>query len=76
MTTKATPTLTYSVSWQISVPARALMQVEAPAGLSEDELQVFIRNECKANFEIDTSEVDYSEGFEELEYDFCVEVED
>ena len=70
MTATATPTQTYDVSWTVFVQARAKMQVEAPAGLTEDELQVFIQNECAANFEIDTSEVDYDDGFAELDREF------
>ena len=52
------------------------MQVEAPAGLSEEELKTFIREECDADFEIDTDDFEYDDGFADLDLSFeyeCVE---
>lgn len=63
---------TYSVSWQVSVLLPAYMEVEAPADLSENDLIQFIQNNCLANFKIDTEELDYNDGFAEIEnyFDF------
>ena len=58
---------TYSVSWQVSVLLPALMEVKAPAGLDEDDLIQYIRGNCLANFKIDTDELDYDDGFAEIE---------
>ena len=58
---------TYSVSWQVSVLLPALMEVKAPAGLDEDDLIQYIRGNCLADFKIDTDELDYDDGFAEIE---------
>lgn len=65
---------TYSVSWQVSVLLPALMEVKAPAGLDEDDLIQYIRGNCLANFKIDTDELDYDDGFAEIENYFDAEV--
>lgn len=71
--TTTTPTQTYDVSWNVCITANASMQVEAPAGLSGEELKTFIREECSADFSIDADECDYSDGFEELDCNFYFE---
>ena len=38
-----------------------------------EELKTFIREKCDADFEIDTDELDYSDGFEELDCNFYFE---
>ena len=65
---------TYSVSWQVSVLLPALMEVKAPAGLDEDDLIKYIRGNCLADFKIDTDELDYDDGFAEIENYFDAEV--
>ncbi len=71
--TTTTPLKTYDVSWNVCLTADASMKVKAPAGLSEEELKTFIREECDADFEIDTDQLDYSDGFEELDCNFYFE---
>ena len=65
---------TYAISWYVSVTLPASMKVIAPAGLEEDELIKYIRKNCPADFKIDTDELDYDSGFDELEIDFESEV--
>ena len=65
---------TYAVSWQVSVLLPALMEVKAPAGLDEDDLIKYIRENCLADFKIDTDELDYDDGFAEIENYFDAEV--
>lgn len=50
------------------------MEVKAPAGLDEDDLIQYIRGNCLADFKIDTDELDYDEGFAEIENYFDAEV--
>ena len=72
--TTTTPLKTYDVSWYVYAQARASMQVEAPAGLSEAELKTFIREEVEyADFDIDTDEFDYRDGFADLDCGFSFE---
>ena len=71
--TTTTPTQTYDVSWTVCIAANASMQVEAPAGLSEEELKTFIREECDADFEIDTNHFEYDDGFADLDCGFSFE---
>ena len=49
------------------------MEVKAPAGLDEDDLIQYIRVNCLANFKIDTYELDYDDGFAEIENYFDAE---
>lgn len=65
---------TYAVSWQVSVLLPARMEVKAPAGLDEDDLIQYIRENCLADFKIDTDELDYDDGFAEMENYFDTEV--
>ena len=65
---------TYAVSWQVSVLLPARMEVKAPAGLEEDDLIQYIRENCLADFKIDTDELDYDDGFAEIENYFDAEV--
>ena len=65
---------TYSVSWQVSVLLPAYMEVKAPADLDEHELIQYIRDNCLASFKIDAAELDYDDGFAEIENYFDVEV--
>ena len=65
---------TYAVSWQVSVLLPARMEVKAPAGLDEDDLIQYIRENCLADFKIDTDELDYDDGFAEIENYFDAEV--
>lgn len=65
---------TYSVSWQVSVLLPAYMEVKAPTGLDEHALIQYIRKNCLADFKIDTDELDYDNGFAELENYFDSEV--
>ena len=65
---------TYAVSWQVSVLLPARMEVKAPAGLDEDDLIQYIRENCLADFKIDTDELDYDDGFAEMEDYFDTEV--
>ena len=46
------------------------MQVEAPAELSEEELKTAIREECDADFKIDTDDFEYDDGFVDLDLSF------
>ena len=74
--TTAAPPKTYNVSWTLYAQARAYMQFEAPAGLSEEELKTFIREECDADFKIDSDDFEYDDGFADLDISFeyeCVE---
>ena len=71
--TTTTPTQTYDVSWDVSALLRASMKVKAPAGLSEEELKTFIREECSADFTIDTDDFEYDDGFAELDCGFSFE---
>ena len=64
---------TYAVSWQVSVLLPARMEVNAPAGLDEDDLIQYIRENCLADFKIDTDELDYDDGFAEMENYFDTE---
>ena len=64
---------TYAVSWQVFVLLPALMEVKAPAGLDEDDLIKYIRENCLADFKIDTDELDYDDGFAEIENYFDAE---
>ena len=65
---------TYAVSWQVSVLLPARMEVKAPAGLEEDDLIQYIRENCLADFKIDTDELDYDDGFAEIENYFDADV--
>lgn len=65
---------TYSVSWQVLVLLPARMNVQAPAGLDDQDLIQYIRENCLANFKIDTDELDYDNGFVDLENYFDAEV--
>jgi hypothetical protein len=65
---------TYAVSWQVSVRLPASMEVKAPADLDEGKLIQYIRENCSADFKIDTDELDYDSGFDELEYYFDSEL--
>ena len=65
---------TYAVSWQVSVLLPARMEVKAPAGLDEDDLIQYIRENCLADFKIDTDELDYDDGFAEIENYFDAEL--
>ncbi len=65
---------TYAVSWQVSVLLPARMEVKAPAGLDEDDLIQYIRENCLADFKIDTDELDYDDGFAEMENYFDAEL--
>ena len=65
---------TYAVSWQVSVLLPARMEVKAPAGLAEDDLIQYIRENCLADFKIDTDELDYDDGFAEIENYFDAEL--
>ena len=65
---------TYAVSWQVSVLLPARMEVKAPAGLAEDDLIQYIRENCLADFKIDTDELDYDDGFAEMENYFDAEL--
>ena len=65
---------TYSVSWQVFVLLPARVNVQAPAGLDERDLIQYIRENCLADFRIDTDELDYDNGFDDLEDYFHVEV--
>lgn len=65
---------TYAVSWQVSVLLPARMEVKVPAGLDEDDLIQYIRENCLADFKIDTDELDYDDGFAEMENYFDTEV--
>ena len=46
------------------------MQFEAPVGLSEEELKNFIREECSADFKIDTEDFEYDDWFADLDLSF------
>jgi len=74
--TTTTPTQTYDVSWTVYAQAQAVMQFEAPAGLSEEELKTFIREECPADFKIDTEHFEYDDGFADLDCGFDFECVD
>ncbi|QNI86474.1 hypothetical protein SynPROS71_02715 [Synechococcus sp. PROS-7-1] len=50
------------------------MNVQAPAGLDEQDLIQYIRENCLADFKIDTDELDYDNGFADLENYFDAEV--
>ncbi len=50
------------------------MEVKAPAGLDEDDLIQYIRENCLADFKIDTDELDYDDGFAEIENYFDAEL--
>ena len=65
---------TYAVTWQVSVLLPALMEVKAPAGLDEDDLIQYIRENCLADFKIDIDELDYDDGFAEIENYFDAEL--
>ena len=65
---------TYAVSCQISVLLPALMEVKELAGLEEDDLIQYIRENCLSDFKIDTDELDYDDGFAEIENYFDAEV--
>ena len=65
---------TYSVSWQVSVLLPAFMEVKAPAGLDEYDLIQYIRENCLADFKIDTDDLEYDSGFDEIENYFDAEV--
>ena len=65
---------TYSVSWQVFVFLPAYMDVQAPAGLDDQDLIQYIRENCLADFKIDTDELDYCNGFADLENYFYAEV--
>ena len=65
---------TYSVSWQVSVLLPARMDVQAPADLDDQDLIQYIRENCLANFKIDTDELDYDDGFAEIENYFDAEI--
>jgi len=65
-TANATALKKYSVVWYVSCQLPARMEVEAPEGLTEEELIQFIDENCSADFEIDTDELDYSDGFCEI----------
>ena len=71
--TTATPTQSYDVSWDVTALLRASMTVEAPAGLSEEELKTFILKECSADFVIDTDDFEYDHGFSDLDCGFSFE---
>ena len=58
---------TYAVSWQVSVLLPARIEVKAPAGLDEDDLIQYIRENCLVDFKIDTDELDYDDAFAEME---------
>ncbi len=49
------------------------MTVEAPAGLTEEELKTFILKECSADFVIDTDDFEYDHGFSDLDCGFSFE---
>jgi len=66
-----TNTKTYSVAWTVVTTASATMNVEAPEGLTNEELVTFIRENCHADFDIELDE--YDAGFAELETNFCVD---
>jgi len=67
---------TYAVSWQVCVTLPAHMKVKAPAGLCDEDLIAFIRDnyEFDADFEIDNDDFEYDSGFEDLELYFHAEV--
>ena len=54
------------------LPAR--MDVQAPADLDDQDLIQYIRENCLANFKIDTDELDYDDGFAEIENYFDAEI--
>ena len=64
----------YSVSWQVSVLLPARMDVQAPADLDHQDLIQYIRENCLANFKIDADELDYDDGFAEIENYFDAEI--
>ena len=64
----------YAVSWQVSVSLPAYMEVKAPADLDERELIQYIRDNCLASFKIEADQLDYDDGFAEIENCFDAEV--
>ena len=71
--TKKNNFCTYEVSWHVSALLPARMEVRAPSGLDEHDLIQYIRENCLADFTIDTDEFDYDGGFSEIEH--CFEAE-
>lgn len=71
--TKKNNFCTYEVSWHVSALLPARMEVKAPAGLDEYDLIQYIRENCPADFTIDTDEFEYDDGFSEIEH--CFEAE-
>jgi hypothetical protein len=59
----------------VVVALPASMKVNAPAGLNEEDLIDYIRQNCDADFDIDVSDFEYDDGFDELECCFEFEVE-
>jgi len=75
-TANATALKKYSVFWYVTCLLPARMEVEAPEGLAEEELIQFIQENCSADFEIDTDELDYSDGFDEINHHFGFDCEE
>ena len=74
--TTTTPLKTYEVSWKVSLMHDASMKVKAPAGLSEEELKSYIReNESVLpHYWIDyENPYDYELGLDELDIYFDAE---
>ena len=77
--TTTTPLKTYEVSWKVSLMHDASMTVKAPAGLSEEELKSYIRENETAlpQYHIDYEDpYDYELGLDELDICFYAEEQD
>ena len=66
--TATTELINYDIHWNVTVQLPASMQVSAPKGLTPEDLVDYVKENCTANFDIDTYDFEYDDGFEEMTY--------
>ena len=70
--TTTTEMTNYELCWYVTVQLPASMQVSAPKGLTPQGVVVYVKENCMADFDIDTDEFEYDDGFEEMKHGVMV----
>jgi len=70
--TATTELINYDIHWNVTVQLPASMQVSAPKGLTPQGVVAYVKENCMADFDIDTDDFEYDGGFEEMKYGVMV----
>jgi len=70
--TATTELINYDIHWNVTVQLPASMCVSAPKGLTPQGLVNYVKENCTADFDIDTDDFEYDNGFEEMKHGVMV----